>query len=126
MLIAGSSNAIGWHNWCNYPVNNVALNTSLPKVSKSNDVQLWLLVKVGQGNVFLKQLKTLKFFESSFFNKLLSPLIKSLNNQNTYKAFSEFSPFFHSVLTEVNNDNLPEVFDKNPKNGLIIIGEQDF
>jgi len=90
---------------------NVALNMLLPKVSESHEVHLWLSAKVGKNSVIPKQLKTLRFFEQDLFNKLLSPLIPSSKNRNTYKSFDQFRPLLHSEIREVNQINSPEAID---------------
>jgi len=88
---------------------NFALNRLLPKVSKNNEVHLWLSAKVGKNSVLPKQLTSLKFFEQDLFNEVLSPLIAKSNN--AYKAFDDFSCFLSSELKEVNQINSPEIMD---------------
>jgi methionyl-tRNA formyltransferase len=88
---------------------NFALNRLLPKVSKNNEVHLWLSAKVGKNSVLPKQLTSLKFFEQDLFNEVLSPLIVKSNN--AYKAFDDFSCFLSSELKEVNQINSPETMD---------------
>lgn len=88
---------------------NFALNRLLPKVSKNNEVHLWLSAKVGKNSVLPKQLTSLKFFEQDLFNEVLSPLI--VNSNNAYKAFDDFSCFLSSELKEVNQINSPETMD---------------
>ena len=88
---------------------NFALNRLLPKVSKSNEVHLWLSAKVGKNSVLPKQLTSLKFFEQDLFNEVLSPLITKSNNAD--KGFDDFSCFLSSELREVNKINSPEIID---------------
>ena len=88
---------------------NFALNRLLPKVSKNNEVHLWLSAKVGKNSVLPKQLTSLKFFEQDLFNEVLSPLI--VKSKNAYKAFDDFSCFLSSELKEVNQINSPEIMD---------------
>lgn len=88
---------------------NFALNRLLPKVSKNNQVHLWLSAKVGKNSVLPKQLTSLKFFEQDLFNELLSPLIANANN--AYKAFDDFSCFLSSEVKEVNQINSQEIVD---------------
>lgn len=88
---------------------NFALNRLLPKVSKNNEVHLWLSAKVGKNSVLPKQLTSLKFFEQDLFNEILSPLIAKSNN--AFKAFDGFNCFLSSELKEVNQINSPEIMD---------------
>jgi methionyl-tRNA formyltransferase len=88
---------------------NVALNLLLPKVSKNNEVHLWLSAKVGKNSVLPKQLTSLKFFEQDLFNKLLSPLISK--SANAYRTFDDFDCFLSSELKEVNQINSAETID---------------
>jgi methionyl-tRNA formyltransferase len=88
---------------------NFALNRLLPKVSKNNDVHLWLSANVGKTDVTPTQLKSLKFFEQDLFIKILSPLISKSGARDTYKAFDDFHCFLSSELREVNQINSPEI-----------------
>ena len=90
---------------------NYALNLLLPKVSKNNEIHLWLSAKVGKSTVLPRQLETLKFFEQGLFNKLLAPLISASKNPNAYKTFDDFSGFLDSELREVNHINSSEIIE---------------
>lgn len=88
---------------------NFALNRLLPKVSRNNEVHLWLSARVGKNTVPAKQLKSLKFFEQDLFNEVLSPLVPK--SSNAYKTFDDFNCFLSSELREVYQINSPEIID---------------
>lgn len=89
---------------------NYALNMLLPDLDH-HEVSVFVSSKVG-GNKKTNQLDTLKFFEQSLFNQLISPLMNNVNNESAYKSFDQLNCYLVEPLEEFNLINSSKGVEK--------------
>ncbi|TDO96949.1 formyl transferase [Marinomonas balearica] len=98
---------------------NYALNLLIPPLS-GHDVSVFLSSKVGGRVQSIPQLETLKFFEQSLFNQLLSPIIndlypKPLTSNSKCKTFEQMNEWLSQPIKVLNKINSIEEVDRIQK-----------
>ena len=85
---------------------NYALNLLLPQLSK-HSVSLFLSAKVGGNSSKPPELVSLKFFEQTLFNELLSPLFEQLPSHKGFMSFAQMNRILVQPVEALNVINSP-------------------
>jgi len=84
---------------------NLALNQLLPRLAKSNQLQVFLSSQVGTGANLPEPLRMLKFFEQTLFNNILFPALDQGAVDKMSYTFNQLERFTTSPITVLNQIN---------------------
>jgi methionyl-tRNA formyltransferase len=84
---------------------NLALNQLLPRLTESNQLQVFLSSQVGSGANLPEPLRMLKFFEQTLFNTILFPALDQGAAATKPYTFNQLERFTTSPITVLNQIN---------------------